>query len=142
MTIRSAAVALAVLAVAAVFLVPYENPSGDALEHAILIRDRDTARLHPNHLLVEPTERAIHLAVSRIVDVEPLRTLLWVSRIAFVAWALLLLRIGSLLFGGVWLPFAIAAGCTCSYACVVFGTDAEPILLAHLPMLAGGALHL
>ena len=141
MTIRSAAVAVAALAVATVFLVPYENPSGDALEHAILIRDRDTARLHPNHLLVEPTVRVIHVAVSHLVDVDPLRTLLWISRVALVAWALLLLRIASLLFGGVWLPFAIAAGCAGSYACLWFGTDGEPILLAHLPLLVGGALH-
>jgi hypothetical protein len=142
MTIRSAAVAVAALAVVAAFLVPYESPSGDAFEHAILIRDRDTARIQPNHLLLEPTVRAIHVAASRFGDIEPLDTLLWVSRIALVVWALLVLRIGSLLFGGVWLPFATAAGCTASLACLWFGTDGEPILLAHLPLLLGAAVHL
>jgi hypothetical protein len=143
MTIGRAALAVAVLALLAVLLVPYDNPSGDATGYGVTLRDGGPLRLNPNHLLLKPSSYATHVVVSRVLDVEPLTTLLWASRLNFVAYALVTFAIGAMLFPGAWLlPFTIAAGCVASYAILVFGTDGEPILFAHLPLLLGGALHL
>jgi hypothetical protein len=142
MTTVRAVTAVVLLAILAASLVPSDNPSGEAIDYALFLRDGAPARINPNHLLIEPVIKGIYQLASSITRVDPLAFLHWVALLMLVAYALLMFRIGTLLFAGALLPFAIAVGCISSLAIVWFGTDGHPVLLAHLPLLLAAAMHL
>ena len=136
---------LAAVSFLATLLVPYEYPSGDATEYVEILQGWEPVRINPNRLLLETTVFGAYDAFQRVTGVastDPLIALLWMSRIVFLASVLAVFAIARQLdFGGVG-AFAAAVGYASSHTILYFATDGEPILLAHLPLWIGGALHL
>lgn len=141
---RYGGVGIALILMAILLAVPDRNPSGDAYEYAAALRGDHPLPPSPNKLLLIPAVSAFHHAIVLPLfggDVDPLVSLLGLSRISFLLWGMLFAVIARRVAGGPLLAMAMTFGLLSSNAALLFATDGEPILLAHLPLLAGAAIH-
>lgn|GEM_PF-4706150 len=141
---RSAVWLVPLLLFAVLVAIPTRSPSGDAYEYGRMMRGTDAPpETNPNRLLLYPTVRYLYERVAIPLSgrsIEPLETLVWISRLSYLVSGLLFLLAMRRLFPEGAVAGILAFGYLSSHALLLFGTDGEPILLAHLPFLLGGVL--
>lgn len=127
-------------------LIPNESPSGDTFGYARgLLKDASTPQLNPNHLLLLPALRAAMRVAEHLTPEggpSPVSVLLWTARLSYLASGILFLYTARRLFGEDALAGALGLGFLASHAVLSFGSEGEPILLGHLPLLAACTVHL
>lgn len=89
---------LVAFALLAIGVIPYENPSGEAVAYAIAIRDGGPNPYNPNHLLIESAIRALYDLFSPGESLDRLTFLLFLARFGLLAYGLLTYALAAALF--------------------------------------------